>query len=106
MRKAVLIEFRDGMVLFPQKMPGAEEVTAPSCKTCKWSSEHEEWWKLSDSEPDPLALEYPLRCELADQAGGEPTHRGRLCVTLDGSNYRGELYVKPDFGCVQWEGRE
>jgi hypothetical protein len=29
----------------------------------------------------------------------------RMCVTIDGSEYFGELYVRSDFGCVQWEAK-
>ncbi|MBX3173286.1 MAG: hypothetical protein KF709_02685 [Gemmatimonadaceae bacterium] len=28
---------------------------------------------------------------------------GRMCVTIDGSDFFGELWVRPEFGCINWE---
>ena len=85
------------------------------CGTCKWAQDTPKpWWFGLPEEAEEsaevfgfekFALAYPLRCELAEQGMGEAKHPGKLCVTIDGSMYRGELYVMPDFGCVQWEAK-
>jgi hypothetical protein len=97
------------MILFPQTQPDGTKIDAPSCATCKWAEAPrgvpgEIGYDYLDS---TLALAgFPLRCQLAEQEGGSPVHNGRMCVTMDGSDYRGDLYVQPNFGCVQWEGKE
>lgn len=78
------------------------------CATCRFAVS-------SGNQFDETMAEYgfPLLCGYAElfDWGAEGTeelkqrYAGRACVTIDGSGYRGDLYVKPDFGCVQWEAK-
>ena len=80
-----------------------------SCATCKWAEASTHIGGEWDSVGTRLAaVGFPLRCKQAEMEPVQydnPNLEARLCVTMDGSEYRGDLYVKPDFGCVQWEGK-
>lgn len=89
------------------------------CQTCKWARAHPPlWWReggMTDEQADALdflgvnerrRIRFPFVCELAEFEDDENGDQRRLCITIDGSNYMGNLYVKPDFGCVQWEKRD
>lgn len=82
------------------------------CSTCKWarSAAIEDEWAGADYRLARLG--FPLRCEKAQMIGTQYPDKedlaklaARMCVTIDGSEYMGELYVRPDFGCVQWEAK-
>lgn len=88
----------------------------PRCATCKWAADGEKPWWLTEGDESEIAarminardsryLTFPLRCNLAEFDEDTDRDASRMCVTMDGSDYKGELWVKPDFGCVQWEGR-
>lgn len=73
---------------------------APTCATCRWAEE------TRHHSHNALKRHYPLCCARAKSEGGEAVHADSGSVAYDVSDFVGELYVKPTFGCVQWEGRE
>ena len=82
------------------------------CGTCKWARTTEEPSEHGGSDHRLARLGFPLRCERAQMIDvnyltpeREAELAARMCVTIDGSEYFGELYVRPDFGCVQWEAK-
>jgi hypothetical protein len=90
-----------------QKVSGEEAVSEKLCGTCKWARPVR---KYNDGRDDIVdrrlaAAGFPLTCELAEMDHPESLAPSRMCVTMDGSEYRGDLYVKPNFGCVQWEAK-
>ena len=83
-----------------------------TCATCKWARTTKEPSESSHIDGRLARTGFPLRCEKAQMIDTHHTSppeeaklAERMCVTIDGSEYFGELYVKPDFGCVQWEGK-
>jgi hypothetical protein len=73
------------------------------CRNCRWWDE------------DALAMymdEFPKKysewrgCTLAHSSNGRPIHKNSLAVALDGEACHGGLATAPNFGCVQWEGKE
>ena len=88
------------------------------CGTCKWARPQNLWWRdegMTDDEArskellyylaDERKVRFPLVCELAEFDKDGDGDQRRLCITIDGSEYQGDLYVKPNFGCVQWEAK-
>lgn len=81
--------------------------TRNRCWTCRWAVGGA---RESGMDARLAAFGFPMRCEKAqmiDTRYPSPEQQrelaARMCVTIDGSEFIGELYVKPDFGCVQWE---
>lgn len=99
-------------------MSDTSERPAWRCATCKWARPHVMWWRdqgMTDQQADDEELpgeygrrmvRFPMVCELAEFTKDEDGDQRRLCITIDGSNYMGNLYVKPDFGCIQWEAKD
>lgn len=93
----------------------------PSCATCRWAEDSrvgdpdpEFGWSSDVSNTPHVVAAFPLQCRLADKAY-EPSdwerrkQRAEPGVAKAGAwsegAFRGTLLVKPDFGCVQWEGK-
>lgn len=81
------------------------------CGNCRHATDQSEKSGLGND--DPRRDIWPLRCDLAelpawswmDEALKRPELASRLCVTIDGSDYHGELWMRPEFGCINWEPR-
>lgn len=83
----------------------------PRCKTCTHykpcagdSTKGARWADHSwdDGEPKPL---YPGWCMKLEGPADEHDastlpESGRMAITVDGSTYRADLLVTPDFGCI------
>lgn len=90
---------------------------AHSCATCRWAERNEmgdflfedDGVTVMDGFEDHRALKivqrYSLACGRAAMSGGDPKEPATLAFTMDGSEYRGELLITPDFGCVMWEAK-
>jgi hypothetical protein len=63
------------------------------CKDC-------EWWALAEYDPEGMGS-----CRLAESMNGSPANRISLAYAMDAEVYEAWLYTKPDFGCVQFEGK-
>ena len=113
--KAMLVAYDDAEKGWPYPVgpreAAAQELATPSCATCRWARTTKEGDEDDAIDRNLARAGFPLRCELAEMVplqfkqDGAVIMQSRLCVTMDGSEYRGDLYVKPDFGCVQWEGK-
>lgn len=67
------------------------------CRNCRW-------W---DAAPTRLDLpQFWGECELGVSNDGERYHNESKAFALDGERYGANLATAPDFGCVQWDGRE
>lgn len=93
----------------------------PSCATCKWAEDSrigdadpEFGWSSDVSHYPHVAAAFPLQCRKADDASEPSDWQRRKQRAEPGSAkagawsegaFRGTLLVKPDFGCVQWEGK-
>lgn len=71
------------------------------CKTCKWWTLHDESWRNSG------LVVFKAACEVRECTSPklhfyEPPAADEASVT-DGSEYTGNLWTGPDFGCVNHE---
>lgn len=64
------------------------------CRNCRW------WAGDTIHAPKDWA-----GCELADSDNGRK-HKHSLAKAMDAEMYHAVLQTAPDFGCVQWEGKE
>jgi hypothetical protein len=63
------------------------------CRTCRW-------W--DDRNTDRPGWGH---CGLTASENGRPAHETKA-VALDFESYGASLETAPDFGCVQWKGKE
>lgn len=82
------------------------------CADCQHARPNDMWDGMLDLGQDEgfpdlasLAERYSLVCMKGHMSGGEPTDPTTLAFTMDGSRYRGELLVSPNFGCVMWQAK-
>lgn len=84
------------------------------CASCRFAepSKLDDWVdedraNLSDSEKRAVAFaeRFPFACLRSRMSGGEPEDPETLAFTMDGSEYRGELLVSANYGCVMYEAK-
>lgn len=77
-----------------------------SCATCKWATypRRTSDYGIDRGDITMDAAGFPLRCDRATMVEIPSLAKG-LAMAMDATQCRAELYVKPDFGCVQWEAK-
>ena len=86
-----------------------------TCATCRFAERSglADWvdpndTNLAPSELRALEMEqrFPFACQRSRMAGGEPQDPETLAFTMDGSQYRGELLVSANYGCVMYRAAQ